>query len=663
MMASMFSGVTGLKNNLVKMNVIGNNIANVNTVGFKAGRVTFREALVQTYKAAGRPSAISGGTNPVQLGLGMQVSTIDNMFQQGGMETTGQITDLAIQGSGFFILSDGTGRFYTRNGAFGFDANSTLVDPATGMFVQGKMADQNGEIPSSATTGNIVMPFGQQEPPRATTEVNIGNNLNATATESVPTLTSAGTTGITDVYSRTGTVDGAGGTHTLTIAGAQATQSNWTGTNVCEDPANPGNPLGAGLAGTHRLSDLGVTVFDDFQITVDNGTAEQVTGLTANSTINDLIAAINQVEGVTAELSGGEIVLTRDRAGDGTDYNIQLSVSEQNLAGGIPDPAQDNNISGVIFGVADSFTQMINNGTDHSFTVTDVFTPTIGPVQPAINLDVVVDDTSGLAVGIEGLGGGGVEIEALNGLSAGTAVIETDDTTHATSITVYDSQGGKHSLTLEFYKSVENNTWYWTASFNGNEQITGGGSGQVRFNSDGSLLSWSFNGGGNTLNFNPNNGSEEVSVELNVGTVGKYDGITSFEAQQHTTSFLNQNGYSLGILDNISIDKGGNIIGIFTNGVSRRLAQIIMADFNNQAGLVKAGRSLYQESANSGEAIEGVAGATISGTITSGALEASSVDISEEFTSMITAQRGFQANARIITTSDQMLDELVNLKR
>ena len=138
--------------------------------------------------------------------------------------------------------------------------------------------------------------------------------------------------------------------------------------------------------------------------------------------------------------------------------------------------------------------------------------------------------------------------------------------------------------------------------------------------------------------------------------------MTGF-ASPHSATVLGQDGHTVGILDKLSIDKSGNLIGNFSNGISRVLAQIVLADFNNQAGLIKAGRSLYQASANSGEAITGVAGETISAEISSGALEASSVDIASEFTGMITAQRGFQANARIITTSDNMLDELVNLKR
>src|SRR5512140_738467 len=116
MMSSLFAGVSGLRNHQTEMDVIGDNIANVNTIGYKGSRVTFQEALVQTLKGAGRPSAISGGTNPLQIGLGMTVGSIDTLFQQGGLETTGQITDLAIQGSGFFVLSDGNGEFFSRNG-------------------------------------------------------------------------------------------------------------------------------------------------------------------------------------------------------------------------------------------------------------------------------------------------------------------------------------------------------------------------------------------------------------------------------------------------------------------------------------------------------------------------------------------------------------------
>jgi len=662
MMASLFSGVSGLRNNLTKINVIGNNIANVNTIGFKGGRVTFREALVQTYKSAGRPSTLSGGTNPVQLGLGMQVSSIDNIFQQGGLETTGQITDLAIQGSGFFVLSDGGGVYYTRAGSFGFDANSTLVDPSSGLFVQGRMADEFGDIPSDATVGNIVMPFGQQDPAVATTAITIGNNLNSAATDSLATLQTAGDSQITYVSGYAD--DGAGGVHRLVITGDQAVQSTQTFTNVATDAL--GVPIGT-LTENMTLDCLNITTFDDFELSIDNGTSvARVTGLTGDSTIADLVDAINQVAGVTAELIGGEINLTRDKAGDGASLNIELSTSILNTPGA-PNP-NTGNISGIIFGVPDGTEYTVNSGTDHTFVCRDYFTPSgeTTELTPEL-LDIVVDDSTGLATGIEGLGDGGVTIETISGLSSGpsgtaTAYINTADTIHSTSITVYDSLGSTHSLTIEFLKSPTPNTWSWTASFNGIENILTGGSGEVVFNSDGSLFSFTYSGGATAINFNPNNGADNVSLTIDAGTIGSFDGLTGF-ASAHTANIMSQDGHTVGILDQLSIDKSGSLIGNFTNGISRVLAQIVLADFNNQAGLIKAGSSLYQVSANSGEPIVGVAGETISAEISSGALEASSVDIASEFTGMITAQRGYQANARIITTSDDMLEELVNLKR
>jgi len=165
------------------------------------------------------------------------------------------------------------------------------------------------------------------------------------------------------------------------------------------------------------------------------------------------------------------------------------------------------------------------------------------------------------------------------------------------------------------------------------------------------------------LTADPANGAANMVISFVPGTTGNYDGLTGFASGSHTATITSQDGYGVGILDNITIDQAGNISGVFTNGVNRILAQIMLADFNNQAGLRKVGRTSFQPTANSGDAIEGIAGTTISGILTSGALESSSVDIAQEFTSMITAQRGFQANARIITTSDNMLDELVNIKR
>lgn len=648
--ASLFAGVSGLRNHQVRMDVIGDNIANVNTIGFKASRANFQEALVQTTRGAGRPSALTGGTNPVQLGLGMQIASIDKLFQQGGLESTGQITDLAIQGSGFFVLSDATGTFYSRAGAFGFDANSNLVDPSTGAFVQGKMANSSGNIPSTAQVGNITLPFGQQDPAKSTEIIKFANNIDSSASDSFASLLTAGPTNITLVTGKA--LDGIGATHTLSIAlqpsetVLQPTNSEFIGTNA----------TAASLTLSSRLKDdLGITDFTPFSLTLDGGPGSSlVSGLSDTSTVSDLIEAINQIPGVTASLDSSgattELKIVRDYAGDGGSFNFQSNV----VAAG--------DILNRVMGTAPGATMFANSGDPHHMVIID----TIDQKAPGVSvppgprtLTPVFDNETGLIIGISGLGGGGVTIKGNGPLAAGTATIDTEPTTHSSSITVFDSQGGTHPLTIVFTKQSATNTWSWNVELPNGEIPISGGIGEVSFNQDGSMQNFS---GGNPMVIDPGNGAENLSIQIDVGTVGTFEGLTGF-ASPHTASLINQDGFTVGILDKISIDKGGNINGIFTNGISRRLAQIVLADFNNQAGLIKAGRSMFQVSANSGPAVLGIAGETISGAITSGALESSSVDIAVEFTNMIIAQRGFQANSRIITTSDSMLEELVNLKR
>ncbi|NLG61652.1 MAG: flagellar hook-basal body complex protein, partial [Candidatus Cloacimonetes bacterium] len=182
MMRSLFAGVSGLRNHQVKLDVIGNNIANVNTLAFKASRVTFKEAYAQIVQGASRPSGaateVAGGTNPIQIGLGMQIGSIDQLFTQGNLEATGVTTDLAIEGDSFFVVSDGSQRYFTRSGAFQLDATGRLVASTNGFVVQGRMA-QNGVLSDSIT--DIRLPFGQRSPAAATQNVSIGGNLRADA--------------------------------------------------------------------------------------------------------------------------------------------------------------------------------------------------------------------------------------------------------------------------------------------------------------------------------------------------------------------------------------------------------------------------------------------------------------------------------------------------
>ena len=186
MMRSLYSGVSGLQNHQTRMDVIGNNISNVNTTGFKRGRVNFQDMISQQVAGAAKPTEELGGVNPKDVGLGMTISTIEQVFTQGNLQSTGVGTDVAIRGNGFFILKNGDESFYTRNGVFGRDRDGTLVNPANGMRVQGWMArDLNGEqiVQTAATPTDLVIPVGSKDPAKATENVLFACNLNKNTPE------------------------------------------------------------------------------------------------------------------------------------------------------------------------------------------------------------------------------------------------------------------------------------------------------------------------------------------------------------------------------------------------------------------------------------------------------------------------------------------------
>ncbi len=435
MQRSLFSAVSGLKNHQTWMDVIGNNIANVNTTAFKAGRATFKESFSQVLTGATRPAAGQGGINPLEVGSGMQLASIDTIFTQGNLETTGGQTDMMVQGNSFFVVAQGSNQsFYTRAGNFKPDADGRLVSPTNGFVLQGRMAT-NGVLGGALT--DIKLPAGQTAPARATTRASLSGNLNSAA----PSI-------------------------------------------VAVDTANP----------------------------------------------------------TAAELA---------------------------------DPA-------------------------NSASVTQ------------------------------------------------------------TSKSVYDSLGVSHDITITAWK-VAPNKWDFKAdlsSVNGGGTPSTFGPGSLTFKSDGTLdIAASTLP---TIKFTPAGNAAPVSIKLDPGTPG--NGITSF-ATGNSALIRDQDGYTAGTLTNITIGRDGTIIGAFSNGTNQALAQVAMADFNNPEGLERAGDNMYTMSANSGSPVVGYSGRETSSTIASGALEMSNVDLAQEFTDMIIAQRGFQANGKMITTSDDMLQELVSLKR
>jgi flagellar hook protein FlgE len=408
MSRALFTAVSGLRNHQVWLDVIGNNIANANTAGFKGSSVNFDDVLSQTLTTGVAPSATKGGTNPMQVGLGMKLGSITPNFLQGSIQTTNRNTDLAIQGEGLFVLMNGADRVYTRTGTFTLDANGTLVDAATGFKVLG-------------AAGEIKINQGQESLATATTKALFKGNLDYAVAD--------GSTYVATFAVR----DSVGAAHTLTI------------TFTKNFAASPGQW--------------------DWAVTE------------ADANISSLTTAT------------GSIVFDA--------------------------------------------TGRIASGASQAIGI--VYTASAGVTTP-------------------------------------------------------------QSVTLDF------------------------------------------------------------------GTAANTTPVTGL-ASPSTVTLASQDGVSSGTLQSFAIGQDGVITGFFSNGKSSTIDTVQIATFTNPSGLLKIGSNHFRESATSGTPGVGNPGTAGRGTLVAGALEMSNVDLAQEFTSMIIAQRGFQANARTITVADSMLEELVNLKR
>ncbi|WP_291490203.1 flagellar hook-basal body complex protein, partial [Desulfurella sp.] len=233
---------------------------------------------------------------------------------------------------------------------------------------------------------------------------------------------------------------------------------------------------------------------------------------------------------------------------------------------------------------------------------------------------------------------------------------------HNTSIDVYDSLGNKHTLTFNFRKvsydpTTQQSTWVWTASAPAPANILNS-SGTLKFNSNGQLT---YESSPLAITVNWNNGTASQVINLNYGSIGTFNGLTQFSLPSQTTS-QTQDGFPSGSLQSILVNQDGVIEGLFSNGKSYPLAQIALATFNNDNGLMSKGGSLFAATANSGTPVISTAGTQGAGTIAPSTLEESNVDLGTEFTNMIIAERAYQANTRIISTSDQMLQTLLNIQ-
>ncbi|GBD20930.1 Flagellar hook protein FlgE [bacterium HR28] len=424
-MRSMFSAISGLRAHQTWMDVIGNNIANVNTTGFKVGRVRFTDILSQLVRGASGPTEQRGGINPLQIGLGAVVGAVDTIHTQGALQLTGKPSDLAIQGDGFFVVSDGSQTLFTRDGAFDIGSDLRLVNSSNGFYVLGWQADANGNVDTAGPVGPITIPIGQQLDAVPTTQITVQGNLDANQDAAAPTP---------HYVTKVSIVDSQGKRHEFYIVFNKTSQnpSEWNYTIQEDDPRT-----------------------------------------------------------ATQEGSGSEF--------------------------------------------------------------------------------------------------------ALSGSTSGT----------------------------------------------------------LKFDPDGNLISPS---GPITVTLDASNsGAGSVTATVD------FSRLTQLAAP--STANAAANGAPAGSLTTFTVSQSGEVLGIYSNGVTKVIGQVALALFTNPGGLMKVGGNAYLPTVNSGEPIIGPADSGGRGKIASGYLEMSNVDLAQEFTSMIMAQRGFQANSRVITASDEVLQELVNLRR
>lgn len=541
---SLFAGVSGLRNHQTMLDVIGNNIANVNTVGFKGSRVTFSDSFNQFVRYGTNPSGDAGGTNAYQVGLGMKISSIDRLWNQGTFERTGVTTDLALQGNALYILKNNGETYYSRAGSFVFDADGKLVSSYNGAKVQGKIATTEGIIPPGNNLQDIKIDPNLRLPAVSTTSINWGGNLNSNATVTR-----------TEKYVQSGNINSSMNVNDTIVE-----------SNTIYDP--DGNEY-------------------TFKTTYKK---------TAANTYDMTYSLIDKTSGNTVLTSPAPTVMVYD----GTTGALVT------MNGQAPAEIQiQNTASGIDFNFDPRTVTQKNAAKSISSTVDNNRQPTM----------------------VKG------------------------------TLTVYDSLGNAHTLTLKFTKT-ENNKWNFTSTIPSSSGTLSANTGKVEFNADGSINT--INPNPPIISFTPSGGASPQSIKLDFGS--GFSGVTQTSSNS-VLSALSQNGSASASLSNLNIDQYGFIVGVFSNGTSRKLAQIMLATFPNTSALASKGDSEFAISANSGSAFVGAAGEETGTTIQSGMLEQSNIDLSEEFTKMIMSQRGFQANARIITISDELLQEVTNLVR
>lgn len=712
------------------MDVESNNIANVNTIGFKYSRANFADLLAQTNKIATAPQGDLGGKNALQVGLGTSINSVTRIHSQGSIQNTDKNTDVAIQGDGFFIVSQDGGNTYkySRNGDFKFDAIGNFVDN-NGFIVQGWLRDEEtGLVDATAPIQDIQIPPGLTTPASATTEVTVKANLNSgdiveqyspiysldtdsadnDGPDGLPnTLDDDRPENFNVLYDASGRAlnmqDGEGmwfsfaqstvGQTLTPVVAATSGAIDINGTSI-----NVSIPAGSTAAQTVSLiagaintntANTGVSAAPDpsdaTRIILTNDNAQGTTSATKNIALT-VPAAITAATGLTSstQITAFQYTFAAAGAAPVNELSATTTVRQFTTTEDLREQLQlDARLIGDDLGDNDDI--LDENAITVGINARGQFEITNNLGADGTDADATSDEDYDLRITITGLTAPGVaenvrfaqNMQTLSGaLPVGSTTTKLSQSfnaaVHSSSIDVFDSLGSKHTLRMDFRKTAITSTggteWTYEISVPSPGDIGGTiadnilvnqDAGRITFTNTGALANYTIP----SLTYTANNGSApNQTINLNFGTVNDFDGITSFD-RPSATSGISQDGYPGGDLVGIRIDQSGTLIGSFSNGRSFGLAQISMAKFANNEGLVSDGGNVYLQSANSGDPIVGTASTAGRGFIQSSALEASNVDLSKSLTQLIIIQRGYQANGKTITTSDTLLETLIGLKR
>lgn len=549
---ALFTGVSGLNINGTGLSVVGDNIANTNTTGFKGSRAAFGDIL----------SSSLGGGSSFQIGRGAALQAVQTNFTQGTLETTSNPLDLAIEGDGFFIVRDQNGaQFYTRAGQFKLDKSGDIVNPE-GLRLQGYLSQQGGVL------GTINV-SSLNSPANDTSAITISANLSS-------------------------------GTHIKRLA-----------------PST-----------------------ENFYI--DN----------TNQTI------------VYDEVAGGAGIVTTIAPGSYTGAQLanQIKIALEAAAVG-----KTNTNTYTVNYVPASNTFSIQNDLGGSHTINFRWDNVQTTAEHVLGFSSTALDAVAVGATLPS------DFAAI-GFDPAQATNTSD---FSTSITTYDSLGNSHLITVYFRKTGEStvitgggtgNRWDWYAVVPSTDATSGvstvAAHGSLEFDTTGKLVSDSQ--GINDFDF-AGGVTQSQLISFNFGTsLGEggsgLDGTTQF-GTPNSVLFQSQDGYTAGSLQSLIVAQNGAMTGVFTNGQTQKVADVALARFIAPTELTKSGRNLFTESNGSGVPIIGTAGTSGRGRIFANSLEASNVDLADEFVKMIAMQRGFQANTKVISATDELLTELGNIKR